>query len=746
MSLTEKARRELLDEFRRGTLERVERINLVWITLERDPHDGQAAEELARQLHTLKGESKMMGFVEASLLVHRIEEVVLYAKERGFQVGHELGDLLLAATDAIVRIVNKTPETSAGTVDIAELFEPFDALLVKERSEGDTRVESIESKPKTADSDSIQKSDEPGVSIDQFTRVNTQVVSMLTELTSELVIVHSRYAHAVGMLRQVNQQIHQALGRFESTTDMIQTAASGSDLSKDAMSDNRRNEGAAVYTLQNAHERLVNIIKFLEQQVHEGCTRAEEAEYNARQLRLIPVETLFNKYIRVVRDLAAEQGKLVAVEIEGTGVSLDKNVAQKIAEPLLHLVRNSVDHGLEIPEERLSAGKAENGTITLSAVQEGESIAIAVADDGRGVDLDSVKRLARANRIIFGQEAESLNQEALIGLLFRPGFTTRETATETSGRGVGLDVVKREVELLGGVVRVFTTTGSGTRFELRVPISIALTRVLMIRAGRRLFAIPSAAVLGVMAIDESAIEMVHNRRSIRFRGEAVALASLASAVGDADETARFSRAVVIRQDDKRIALLVSEWRDEIDAIVKPLGELFAHTRLFTSACLSQDGDLALVLNPAELLFQTLVRAPRVRLAPEIDDSAEGAKRILLVEDSTITRAMLARVLDALGYQVFEAENGAAALKLLETESIDIVLTDIEMPRMDGIELITHVRKEPKWRNLPIVVLSTLGSIEDKKRGVDAGADAYLVKTEFSEQTLSNVISTHLAKT
>jgi chemotaxis protein histidine kinase CheA len=739
VNVADRARLECLEDFRQGTAERIEKINLAWIALEQEPGNQEAGEELARQLHSLKGEAKMMGFSDVSLVAHRTEELVLIAKQRGFDVPDGFGDLILAAADGISALITKKAGTNQGSIDLALLFDRFDSIL-REAGVSDRHKEAMALQAPMAIEKPASRLPEDRIASDQFLRVERQVVGAFSEMASESVIAHNRYEYAVSLFRQLSGSLQQRIPELElAEYDAGTTALGGGDVCTSSPGISRSSLALLVETQKRLHE----IVGLIDQQLFEGGLRAQELDAKARELRLVPVSGLLRKYVRVARDLSSEQGKVVAVDVNDNDVSVDKVVVDKLAEPLLHLVRNSVDHGLETPGERKTAGKAESGGIALSARQEAGWVTVVVEDDGRGIDVEGVKGRAEDLGMLTKEAAMSLPEEEIFSLLFRPGLSTRTKATETSGRGVGLDVVKREVELLGGHVRVCSRAGTGTRFELRVPVAVALSRVLAIRDGDATYAVPSNCVEAVISVGKSDLEMVHNRRSIRFHDSPVPVVSVASVLGHVPEDQESFRALVVRQEDALVALKVDGWGSDTEVIVKPLGELWTQVRLFSGACTFGGGGLALVFNPSELVSQALGGGPHIRLATPGPETATRPKTVLLVEDSTITRAMLARVLAALGYEVRQAEDGRVACELLAAERFDLILTDIEMPRMDGIALINHVRSEAKWRTLPIVVLSTRGSDQDKKRAVNAGADSYLVKTEFSEAAFREAIAQRL---
>ena len=723
MTQIDQAREELLQEFRRTVRERVERVTFSWITLERDSSNAELADGLLRELHTIKGEAKMMGFATLSRLAHRVEDMVLGARAQAFQVSGEYGDAILAAVDAMSSLAQEDGDDGSAETGLRHLFDHL-AAFAKPRSEAKSpaigaatpaaapapvdRVATTEAATAAAATTAV-KVKQPVLAGDASLRVDADLVARFSEAASEAVVAHARYERAGDRLRALCQQ-------------MGGIAGSGA--------------AASPRELLGAVEAEVGRLRAL---LQEGTVQARELEYRARLLRLVPISGLLAKYSRPARDLAKEHSKQVVVSIEHRGVSLDRHVVDVIAEPILHLVRNAVDHGIEAPEIREQRGKPREARLELSASQDGGTVLISVADDGAGINPAQVQQRAVAMGLL-AEGAEPLTTQAAIAYLFRPGFSTRTTTTETSGRGVGLDVVKRQVERLGGSVHVTTTAGKGTRFELRVPLMVALTRVLVLRTRQACYALPSSAIEAVVEVDWSSLESVDGRAALRHRGSPVPLVDFSWVVeGTSVEQQR--RAAIVSHDSARVAVTLGTELGEAEVLVKPLGMLLEHTRLFAGACILDQGDSALVLNPAQLLSRALGEQV-VHQATEASTQT-AAERILLVEDSAITRAMVARILLSFGYVIDEAADGVEALEAIGRTPVDLVLTDIDMPRMDGIALTQRLRNDPKSRNLPVIVLSTRGSDEDKRRALAAGADAYIVKTQFSEKILHDALKRKL---
>jgi two-component system, chemotaxis family, sensor kinase CheA len=743
VTVSDKARLELLAEFQQTTLERLERISLDWIALEKNQADQNAWEELSRELHTLKGEAKMMGFSDVSLVAHRMEELLIHARTTNTM--DRIADLVLEGADSISSLVRKKAGDLKPGIDLSSILERFSTFIAKteapnvESPEPSAPVLAAEDSAAAASAGDLEapaRGDRTGTQ--PFVRVDATRIGQFSESVNEIVISFVRLEHSARVLRDLSARAADVLFKLE--FEEVTRTVARSQLTSPARDGSIGQ--SALAALRDLQTKLEEVADSFGQQVYNSSVVARELDYEARQLRLLPIQGILSRSVRTVRDLAREHGKEATAEILNTAVVVDKYVLDRISEPLLHLLRNAVDHGIEPPAERKRLRKTPQARISVSASQDGGYVTLAVADDGAGIDVERVRRRAVELGMISETIAAGLSDEEALGLLFRPGFSTRTVVTETSGRGVGLDVVKRHVELLGGGVRVQSTPNVGTRFEIRVPVSIALTRVLIVRAGSELYAIPANAVDGVLEAQPEDFSMVHNRRTVRARDAHYPVTDLARLLGVPDVRDEPRRLVLIRHERATAALAVHEWFGDTEVVVKPLGELMSSATTVSGACVLREGQLAIVLNPWELVARALGELPRVRSTETVRVDKEVVK-ILLVEDSAIARGMIARILRSLGYEVVEAVDGLEALEHLKGPSVSLILTDIDMPRMNGIELIRRVRTDVQPRNIPIVVLSTRGHDEDKRKAVAAGADAYLVKTEFSESVLKEVIGRQL---
>ena len=455
-----------------------------------------------------------------------------------------------------------------------------------------------------------------------------------------------------------------------------------------------------------------------------------------RSLRMSPFGHATFGLDRIVADTARTGGMLAELVIEGEAVELDATIVEALRAPLMHLARNAVDHGIEAIEERRRAGKPDVGQVTVRAVHLGAEVEIVVADDGRGVAVERVLDRARAQAI-----AVPAGPSGPLGLLFRPGFSTAEKVTGISGRGVGLDIVRSTTERLHGSVDVHSEPGRGTRFVLRLPVLLSSVQGLLVEAGGEPLVIPASNVRRVIRIAPGAICALEGQDTIDVDGEHLAVRSLAAALRlpPSAPLAQDAHAVaiVVRAGDRQVVLVVDRVVDEIDAVVKALGPRIRRAQCVFGASLLPSGRLALLLQVAQVI--RAAEGTTVGITVVAASRPVGKRRVLVVDDSLTTRTLERSILEAAGYDVAVAVDGADAWRRLQEHGADLVVSDVEMPRMDGFGLCEAIRASKRFRDLPLILVTALGSDRDRARGVEVGADAYLVKSAFDQVQLLSTI-------
>ena len=467
-----------------------------------------------------------------------------------------------------------------------------------------------------------------------------------------------------------------------------------------------------------------------------------------RRMRMMPASTVLDLFPRMVRDLAAEQGKEVEWVVQGADLEMDRKVLEVMKDPLIHLVRNAVDHGIEPPEERAQAGKPTRGRVVVTvAALEGNRIEVRVEDDGRGINLARVRAAAVRTRLLTTEAAEALTDEEAVDLIYHSGLSTSPIITDLSGHGLGLAIVKERVERLGGRIHLESRARGGLTVRMTLPASIATFQGLLVRAGGQPFLLPTVAVERVIRIAHDAVEHLEGRETIRLNGHPLSVASLSklldlpavetSATPESQPAPKL-RCIIVRSGEERAGLFVEDVLGDQEVLVKELRPPLARVRNIAGAGLLGTGQVALILRPVDLLKSMKMAArPSAPLSAPEQPSCQSV--VLVVDDSITTRTMEKNLLEAAGYEVKVAVDGIDAWTLLKSKAFDLVVSDVDMPRMDGLDLTAKIRADQKLGELPVVLVTALESREDKERGIEVGANAYIVKSSFDQSNLLEII-------
>lgn len=502
---------------------------------------------------------------------------------------------------------------------------------------------------------------------------------------------------------------------------------------------------------------------------------ADELRRSMLGIRMLPLDTIFGRFARPLRDLAYERGKEVKLVVSGGSIEVDKRILEQIADPLVHMLRNAVDHGIEDHIKRREVGKSTEGTLRLTASQKGSHVLIQVSDDGGGIDPQWLRQTAIDKKYLDPTTAQALSDEAALDLIYRPGFSTRARPDEVSGRGIGMDVVQQNIKRLNGRISLQSVLGQGTTFTMEIPLTLATMDALIIRVAGQLFALPSVMVAGTHRGLRQELQSVENRPVMRLRGQLVPIIKLSDALAleplatddDADED------VTIAADDdylqgvllsagagaglgqeafeRLICFEVDALVDEREVVVKNLGSFLDKTANIAGVTVLGADGLALILDVFGLVQSTRLGGVGAAASYEAPAHSRGssaaalvlprrAHRILVVDDSLATRELERSILETAGFKVDTARDGVEALKLCQQRRPDLVLSDVEMPNMDGFRLSAAIRQDERLNNLPIIIVSSRDSEDDRRRGMEAGAQAYIVKGQFEQNKLLETIA------
>jgi len=467
---------------------------------------------------------------------------------------------------------------------------------------------------------------------------------------------------------------------------------------------------------------------------------AEQFHTEIRHLRMVTVRSVFEGFPKMINDLATEQRKQVRLEMTGLESQADRSVLQALKDAVMHGLRNAVAHGIEMPGERVAQGKQEFGTVRLSAEVSAHHLIVRITDDGRGLNLAAIRSRALDNGLLAHEEIEELSPEEILDVVFRPGFSTASEVTRISGRGVGLSVVREFSMQFQGTTRMRALPSGGAELEIQVPVSISTHRLLLVESAGRTFALPVRSIRSLERVTQT--HSLEGRSIILHQTKPIPLATLASAAGAATGLVRGDdghlRIAILHNENRTVALNVEKFVGEVNALIKPLPHPASLSPHFAGGVILEDGRVALVLN-----INTLLNAHRGDVIPEEKSKASQAPRrpvVLVVDDSFTARTLQKSILDTAGYSVRIAVDGVGALSILRSETVDAVVSDIQMPEMDGFQLLEAMKNHVKLAEIPVILVTSLNSKEDQERGLSLGASAYIVKERFDHRELLETIS------
>jgi two-component system, chemotaxis family, sensor kinase CheA len=672
-----------IDIFLREAGEHVSALQKGLLTLEKEPGNTPLIHELLRNAHTLKGSARMVGLEDISVIAHRMEDTLQALDEGSTSVESDVIDLLLQGTDAISRMTTALARGEESPVDVERFVAAFD--------KGESTAEALQcGAPQEAEA------------FGDTVRAKVKTLDILVNLIGELIINKKRFEDKTERLKLISRDAH-----FEG--------------------------------LREFHANLEEDVRYLDYLI-------QELHIQAMSLRMLPLKTITEGFQRMVRDLAKLQGKEIRLEIVGETIEVDRVLLESLKPMFIHMLNNAVDHGIESPEERVANGKPAKGTIRISARHEANSVRIDIRDDGRGMDPEKIKLAALRRRVIDQEEADALRNEEALYLTLRAGFSTSEIVTDVSGRGVGMDVVKKNIEKVKGNLVLKSDVGHFTEVTLHLPLTLSVIEALMITSGGESFAVPLSYVQESIKIRSEDITTVGGKEVIPVRGSTVPLLSLATLLGLPEKKSLLDSgkitAIVLKLRDHSLAFTIDGILGSAEIVVKELGDQLKNVKFVFGATILGDGNPSLILDVADMFASAEgERGSGIRTALEENRAAQVKGNILVVDDSITTRTMERSILIAHGYQVKTAISGDDALKQVANETFDLVISDIEMPGINGFELTRRLRALEEYREVPIIIVSSLARDEDKRNAIEAGAQAYIVKGSFEQGTLLDTVET-----
>jgi len=709
-------REKYLKIFRAEAEEHLKKIRESLLHLENHLEDREAFNTVLRSAHTIKGSSRMVGLEEIGKLAHKMEDL-LKAIEAGKQKlrGPNL-ELLLKGLDLTERMIISP---ASGGVE-----EKQQELMIQNLEQAVEGKEIAQARPGGAES-ALKVEVEPSRALfKESLRVEASRLDQMINFSGQLMLNRIKLESDLFYLKQAQEMLEGILKNHRESA------------SRQAPEFYRQVEGIC-NQLREFHQIYSEDLIELEHNV-------QETHYQSLSLRMFPISILFEEFPMAVRELCQELGKKIELKLEGGESELDKRVLEELRGPMVHLLRNACDHGIESPEKRIKAKKPEMGQVRISVYPKGNQVEIIIADDGKGIDYEKVKDKAVEMGFLQEKQAEAMTEEELRQFLFRPGFTTSKIVTEVSGRGVGLDVVKTALERLGGDILVESEKGNGTTIKLQVPFTLAILRCVLALVEETVYILPMHFLEGTLRVKLEHLQTDRGMPLVQFRQEMIPVYNLRELLGFDSKLGWPQQdghlmILVLSYSQQRVGVVVDKVLREDEVVTKTFGDpLAGQVRLVSGSTLLRGEEIGLILNVIELFEEIRKRQFRV---PEIA-APTGEKRkvqVLVVDDSLTSRIVQRNVLEQAGYEVDLAENGMEALEKIEKKDYAILMVDIEMPGMDGFELTRKVRAIPKTKRTPIIIVSTRSGEEDKRKGIEVGAQGYMVKSRFDPQELVKMI-------
>ena len=762
---------ELLEDFLVESFELIEQIDHDLVELESNPDDLELLNRIFRVAHTVKGSSSFLNFDTLTELTHHMEDVLNKARHGELKITADVMDVVLKSVDMmkglLVSIRDNGNDSSSG-IDISQICPQLTAI-----SEGQSPTSATPApEPAAADipPSAIPEDIDPNtLSEDQ---INAEIERLLKVRKAE--DEARRAAKASGAAAAPATAPAAAPDKPDAADKPAAAAKPAGDganapakASANASDQTIRVEVGRLDYLMNlvgelvlSKNRLLTIYNDVEER-YDGEQFLEELNQVVSSLSLVttdvqlavmktrmqPVAKVFNKFPRVVRDIGRDLNKQIDLIISGEETELDKSIVEEIGDPLTHIIRNSCDHGIEDPATRKAAGKPEKGTIELKAYNEGNHIVIEIIDDGKGIDAEAIRIKAVERGLISENEADTMSNKEIYSIIFRPGFSMAAKVTNISGRGVGMDVVKTNVEKLHGVIDIDSEIGKGTTLKLKIPLTLAIIQSLLVGTQEEIYAIPLANVNETVRVSVDNIYTIEGKNVLRLRDEVLSLVRLSDLFGVKQvlESGDQTYVVVISVAETKLGIIVDNLIGQEEIVIKSLGSYLANIDGIAGGTIRGDGRVTLIVDVGVIMDM----AKEVKVDIKSSMSAEATQKakespadykVLVVDDSKMDRTIISKALAPTGITLIEATNGLEALNIIKSSehAFDAVLIDIEMPKMDGYTLAGEIRKYSKYRNLPLIAVTSRTSKSDRLRGVEVGMTEYITKP-YSAEYLENVV-------
>ncbi|PTQ87880.1 hybrid sensor histidine kinase/response regulator [Agitococcus lubricus] len=737
----------MMDLFRQEAEAQTAVLNKDLLILERQPTSAAELEACMRAAHSLKGAARIIGLDEGVKIAHVMEDCLVAAQEGKLLLTAEHIDALLAGSDILLHITDP------------QVWSKIDPLILRLEQLLQTPAETPRLEPALVETniDDIASSllleattpllaPEPIINIsenrsadmgERVLRVTAEHLNQLLDLSSKSLVELKRVKPVVDAFERLRRQQRQTTKKLVSALEVLKEQAQTMDV--------ERQLEQILEQFNEYQTQLQKHMQSLDDFNWQATRRAQQLYDTALMCRMRPFADVMLGQSRMVRDLGRSLGKQVRLEVEGDTTQVDRDVLKRLEAPLIHLLRNAVDHGLETPEERMLAAKPIEGRITVRAYHHADKLRVDVEDDGRGIDLANLRELIVKRQLTNQQTAHQLTEPELLSFLFLPSFSMRQTVTEVSGRGVGLDAVHHEMHELRGSVSLTQQSGLGTRFTLEMPLTLSIIRSLLVEISGEVYAFPLGHIERMLSVPCQEIVQLNGRQHIWYQSLAVSLISASQLLQRSDTANERDdlSIVLLRQQETLYGITVDKLLGEQTLVVLPLDTRLGKIQDVLAGAVLENGTPVLILDVEDMLRSTekLIQSGSLQRVDRGIQQQQTLlrKRVLVVDDSLTVRELEKKLLLSRGYDVSVAVDGMEGWNMLRAENFDLVVTDIDMPRMNGIELVTLIRRDSRLQQLPVMVVSYKDREEDRMRGLDAGADYYLAKASFHDEALLDAV-------
>ncbi|GAA7049841.1 chemotaxis histidine kinase/response regulator CheAY2 [Helicobacter pylori] len=783
---------EIMEDFLIEAFEMNEQLDQDLVELEHNPEDLDLLNRIFRVAHTIKGSSSFLNLNILTHLTHNMEDVLNRARKGEIKITPDIMDVVLRSIDLMKTLLVTIRDTGSDTNngkenEIEEAVKQLQAITsqnlegAKETSgtkeaPKEVKEEIKENKAKTPTAEN-PASDNPLADEPDLDYANMSAEEVEAEIER---LLNKRQEADKERRAQKKQEAKQEVTPTKEPPRTETPKAPKAEAKAKAKADTEENKAPSIGVEQTVRvdvrrlDHLMNLIgelvlgknrliriygdveerydgeKFLEelnQVVSSISAVTTDLQLAVMKTRMQPVGKVFNKFPRMVRDLSRELGKSIELIIEGEETELDKSIVEEIGDPLIHIIRNSCDHGIEPLEERRRLNKPETGKVQLSAYNEGNHIVIKISDDGKGLDPVMLKEKAIEKGVISERDAESMSDKEAFNLIFKPGFSTAKVVSNVSGRGVGMDVVKTNIEKLNGIIEIDSEVGVGTTQKLKIPLTLAIIQALLVGVQEEYYAIPLSSVLETVCISHDEIYTVDGKGVLRLRDEVLSLVHLSDIfkVDAILESNSDVYVVIIGLADQKIGVIVDYLIGQEEVVIKSLGYYLKNTRGIAGATVRGDGKITLIVDVGAMM--DMAKSIKVNITTLMNESENTKSKnspsdyvVLAIDDSSTDRAIIRKCLKPLGITLLEATNGLEGLEMLKNgdKIPDAILVDIEMPKMDGYTFASEVRKYNKFKNLPLIAVTSRVTKTDRMRGVESGMTEYITKP-YSGEYLTTVV-------